>query len=178
MMLGPRVIEDDLTITQETKIRQTVRAVILGQDHHVLMVYSHLFDDYTFPGGGIKWGETDHDALKRELKEEIGADEIEVISYIGAMEELRYGLHDLASCYLQTSRYYHVRILSTSTQNLMMREALHGLEPRYVSIDDALVHNQNRQHDERHQQRGLKTVLIRESYVLKHLKEMIIHEKI
>lgn len=178
MMLGPRIIEDDLMIDAQTKIRQTVSAIILDEQHNVLMVYSHLFNDYTLPGGGIKWGETDEVAIRRELKEELGADDIELISYVGAMEELRYGLHDQSSIYLQTSRYYRVKIIRSSTQQLMEREQIHGLEPRYVSMDDAIHHNQKVWCDSRHQQRGLKTVLLRENAVLHHIKEILKHEKI
>ena len=178
MMLGPRITEDDLVISEQTKIRQTVRAIILDEHQHVLMVYSHLFDDYTFPGGGIKWSETDEAAIRRELKEELGADDIELISYVGAMEELRYGLHNQSSIYLQTSRYYTVNIMTSSTQQLMEREQIHGLEPRYLSIDEAIHHNQKVWYDARHQQRGLKTVLLRENAVLHHIKEILKHEKI
>ena len=48
--------------------RPTVKAVIINEDDEVL-----LFAGKELPGGGVEEGETNEEALARELQEEIGA---------------------------------------------------------------------------------------------------------
>jgi 8-oxo-dGTP pyrophosphatase MutT (NUDIX family) len=176
--IGTRIVESGLVLKEPIKQRKTVRAIILNNEKQLLMVYSRLFDDYTFPGGGMKPDETEIDALKRELKEELGADEIIDIKEYGLTEELRYGIKGSDQVYLQTSYYYLCQIASLSNQALVEREILHGLEPKWVSINEAIYQNQSVMKNELHQQKGLKTVLIRENQVLNHLTEKINYEKI
>src|SRR5690606_10366979 len=120
-----------------TKTRTTVRAIIL-KNQEVLMVYASKFMDYTFPGGGLKLDETHLEGLKRELKEELGANEIKSYKPFGYMEEKRFGFSNNHSVYLQTSYYYIVEIDGLGKQSLVGREIDHGVEPRFVEIDEAI----------------------------------------
>ncbi len=176
--IGSRITEEGLIQKGTVKERTTVRAIIFNADNMLYMVYSQLFDDYTFPGGGTKPGESLMDALKRELKEEIGANEIEDVQPYGFTEELRYGIKGSDQIYLQTSYYFVCTIASYGAQELVEREVLHGLEPRWINPTHAIHQNQSVMMNELHQQKGLKTVLIRENMVLNDLKERITHEKI
>jgi len=58
----------------ELRIREAARALVVDSDDRVLLV---RFDFpartvWAIPGGGVDPGESDHDALRRELLEEIG----------------------------------------------------------------------------------------------------------
>ncbi|MFA5526157.1 MAG: NUDIX domain-containing protein [Acholeplasmataceae bacterium] len=178
MMIIPRIIEDDLIFSHNTKRRETIRAIIFNEHRQILMVYSKLFNDYTFPGGGKKLNETDEDTMKRELSEEIGAINIHMYDLFGSIEELRYGLKDNGQTYLQTSRYYIVDVSHFGKPHLVGRENLHELSIQWISIEDAIKHNLDAMKDEKHQQKGLKTVLRREIHMLNTLKETKIYEKI
>ena len=175
--LTPMIIEEGLIENGQIKKRKTVRAIICNENNEVLLVYSKLFDDYTFPGGGIKENESDEDALKRELHEELGATHISILEPIFTIDELRYGVKGSDNVYLQTSIYYQCDIHLFGRQNLQGRELAHGITPRWVTINQAITQNEKVLPNELHQTKGLKTVLIRENRVLKALKETL-YEKI
>lgn len=169
---GTMIIEEGLVSKGAIKKRYTVRAIIENEKHQVLMVYSKLFNDYTFPGGGMMDHESHEEALTRELKEEIGADYVEIMKPCGTTKEMRYGINGSDNVYMQTSIYYLCKIHQFGAQDLQKREVVHGLEPRWVSIDEAIEKNEEVMKDDRHQTKGLKTVLIRENMVLNKLKEI------
>ena len=71
----PRLIriDHDPFPTGPTEVleRHAVRAVIRRGDM-LLMVHSGVAGDYKFPGGGIEPGESEHQAIVREVSEECG----------------------------------------------------------------------------------------------------------
>lgn len=59
----------------ELRIREAVRALIVDPHHRVLLVrfeFPRSGTRWALPGGGLEPGESDHDALRRELEEEVG----------------------------------------------------------------------------------------------------------
>ena len=167
------IIEEGLSQASIDKYRTTVRGIMLNEKNQVLMAYSSLFDDYTFPGGGIKGNESEKDTLMRELKEEIGALHVEIIRPIASIKEIKYSIRGTNEVFLQTSNYYQVLIHTFGDPDLVGRENHHGLVATWVNIDDAIKKNQEVMNDRIHQQKGLKTVMKREIQILKLLKEII-----
>ncbi|MEO7398948.1 MAG: NUDIX domain-containing protein [Ilumatobacteraceae bacterium] len=62
------------------RIREAVRALVIDTDDRVLLVRFDFPDRSVWapPGGGIDPGEAPHDALRRELGEEIGLDDPDI----------------------------------------------------------------------------------------------------
>ena len=59
------------------RIREAVRALVIDPQHRVLLVrfeFPRSGTRWALPGGGLEPGESDHDALRRELAEELGID--------------------------------------------------------------------------------------------------------
>ena len=56
------------------RIREAVRALVMTPDEHVLLVRFEFptATRWALPGGGLEPGESHHDALIRELEEEVG----------------------------------------------------------------------------------------------------------
>lgn len=170
--IGNTIIEEGVLINNSLKYRTTVRAVIL-KENQVLMLYSEMFDDYTFPGGGIKEDESLIEGLKRELYEELGANKINVINELGYIEEIRHGISGSDSVYNQKSYYYICTIEEIGKPNFVGREKEDNLISVYKDINEIISHNEKTLKDHNHQQKGFKTVLIRENRVLKYIKELL-----
>ena len=61
-------------------IREAVRAAVVAPDARTLMLhYKNEYEEWWIPpGGGIDPGESDEDALRRELREELGFEDFEI----------------------------------------------------------------------------------------------------
>jgi nucleoside triphosphatase len=63
------------TLEKQVYPEPTVGALIVNKEGKILLAKSHKwFDKYTLPGGHIEVGEAMVDAVKREVKEEVGLD--------------------------------------------------------------------------------------------------------
>ena len=66
----------------------TVGALIVNNEGKILLARSHKwFDKYTLPGGHIEVGESMTDAVRREVKEEVGLD-VEVVQMLLIQEAI------------------------------------------------------------------------------------------
>lgn len=66
------------------RIRAAVRALVLDPDDRVMLVRFQFptATVWAMPGGGIEPGESDHEALRRELAEELGLVDVEIGPHI------------------------------------------------------------------------------------------------
>lgn len=71
-------------MTDGLRIRAAVRALILDPADRVLLVRFEFptATVWAMPGGGIEPGETDHEALRREMAEELGLVDVEIGPHI------------------------------------------------------------------------------------------------
>jgi 8-oxo-dGTP pyrophosphatase MutT (NUDIX family) len=70
------------------------RAIVLGPDGRVVLV-KHTYDRYWYlPGGASKKGEAPEAAVRREVKEEIGIDDIAIERKLGTYVSTQEGKRD------------------------------------------------------------------------------------
>lgn len=90
------------------RIRQAVRALLITPDDHVLLVRFEFPDAtvWSLPGGGLDPGESDLEALHRELIEEVGLHDPVVGAHVWNREHITPHLDGLWDG--QRDRYYVV----------------------------------------------------------------------
>jgi len=122
--------------------RKATRAIVLNGEN-ILLLYTERYHDYSLPGGGVDDGESLTDGLKRELTEETGAQNIEVLDEFGLYEEYRPWhkadfelIHMLSYCYI-------CKISETLNETAFeSHEIQNGMEPVWVNIHQAISHNE------------------------------------
>lgn len=145
--------------------REATRAIVIDGDN-ILLLYTERYHDYSLPGGGIDEGESIIDGLKRELKEETGAQNIEVIAEFGLYEEYRPWhkdsfdiIHMLSYCYVCSIS----DILAETA--LESHEVQNGMTPVWINLFDAIKHNE--QTIQSSDKKGLS--IERETFLLKKI---------
>jgi 8-oxo-dGTP diphosphatase len=108
----------------------------------LLMIYSPVNGDYKFPGGGVDVGESHHEALRREIREESGAALTRVTEELGKVVEYAHAIEPDFETFKMTSYYYFCEINGEmGAQNLDDYEANLGFQPVWVAIETALETN-------------------------------------
>lgn len=122
--------------------RTAARAVVIREDE-ILLIYTKRYDDYTLPGGGVDENEPIKEALIRELHEETGAQNVEIISELGIYEEYRPHHYE---AYDQMHMISHIFVCSIHKELGEAKpesyEVINGSRPVWVKLEDAIKHNE------------------------------------
>jgi len=121
--------------------RRASRGIILNGSK-ILLLYTKRYNDYSFPGGGIDPEEDLITGLKRELAEETGAKNVEIISEFGYIDEYRphykaeYDLIHMVS-------YFYVCKIDDDLDDVKLEdyEIANGMDSVWIDIHEAIKHN-------------------------------------
>ena len=111
-------------------IRQAVRAVVVDPDDRVLLLRYGSDHDlwWITPGGGVDLGESDEQALRRELREELAIDDFELGPLLFERERHFLGEPGYGG---QTNRSYLVRVPPLEARVISEAE-----EARWFALDE------------------------------------------
>ncbi len=127
--------------SKNKRLRTTARGIMINEDFTKVYVnFSEYYNDYTIPGGGMRNNESLSDCLRRELKEEIGADSFEIIDYLGEIEESGIKSKDLTEC-IQTHHYFLINVTKFGETDKDDYEIERGIKADWYNIDDVIEHN-------------------------------------
>ncbi len=123
------------------KLRQKVRAVVVNDSGEFLLVRPHGYRDgeWTLAGGGVEHGETAHQAMRREIAEELGVAIEEDLEHIPVGNRFIYSSEHKARRALdhdgQDAAMFLVRLPDNPPLVLQAEEIA---EARWFSRDEAL----------------------------------------
>lgn len=121
--------------------RITARGIIIDKED-ILLIYTKRYNDYSFPGGGVDSEESIIEGLKRELAEETGAKNVNILNEFGIFEEIRPTHIEGYDCMNQISYFY---LCSADRElgkaNPESYEISNGSKPIWVNIKKAINHN-------------------------------------
>lgn len=121
--------------------RRASRGIIL-KDSKILLLYTERYNDYSFPGGGVDREEDLVTGLKRELVEEVGAQNIQILSEFGYVDEFRPHYKPKYD-YMHMLSYFYVCTIDEEMQpaKLEKHEIANGMSPVWIDIHEAINHN-------------------------------------
>jgi putative (di)nucleoside polyphosphate hydrolase len=126
-----------------TDYRPNVAAIVLSSDYDqtkqfIIARRTGMRRGWQFPQGGIDEGETPQEALLRELREEIGTDEVDILGEYP--EWIRYDFPKPKTTKIypfkgQSQRYFLVRLKSGAVVDLSTYETPEFEEYKLITMD-------------------------------------------
>lgn len=159
---------DGLSEYQNKAYRKAVRAVVL-KEGKILMLKT-VNGDYKFPGGGVKRGEEEQEALRREVLEEAGYCLDKIEKHLGTVVERKKDSFKENTLFEMESLYFLCQVEGEQgPQKLDGYEMDLQLTPVWVSLDQAIEGNEKVLYKSR--DIHFRWIL-RETDILKELKKL------
>lgn len=140
LQIDLKIIDLKIDLQNKAVYREVVRGIVIS-GNKILVVYPKDELIYGTPGGGIETNESKEDALKREMLEEVGATQIEIIAYLGKITSYRKKFDEDIN-FIPTHHLYLVDIKSWGNQSLIAYEIALGLSYDFMDIDEVIKTNE------------------------------------
>lgn len=142
-MFSLQICDDEKVLEYKNSFdRVAVRAVIMHGEK-ILLVKSNK-GDYKFPGGGVNKGESNNQALMREVSEETGYKIKDVIGLIGKIKEISKDKFESEYAFIMYSYYYKCSVMNEVThQKLDDYEQDLDFVGEWINIKEAINVNEN-----------------------------------
>lgn len=139
-------IYGDNRYEKHTKVREGCRGIVV-KDREILLVYEVLSDQWFLPGGGVEAQESMEECCVRELAEETGCVVNPLYHYLT--------INEYYEEWLFVSRYFICELTGETHHRLTRREAEAGLEPRWISLEEAIsIFSRHQEHAHNEMKRG------------------------
>ena len=117
--------------------RSSAGGVVLNGEGKLLLVEQHG-NTWSFPKGGVEEGENELEAARREIKEETGVEDLELLAELGSYERYsiaKDGVSDLTELGLRPRTFFLFR---TKEETLKPEDA-EVTSARWVAVEEALA---------------------------------------
>lgn len=142
MRLIKKIIHEDVEKKDGRIFKRRASRGIIVKDSKILLLYTKRYNDYSFPGGGVDEGEDLITGLKRELVEEIGAQNIEVLNAFGYIDEFRPH-YKARYDFMHMLSYFYVCKIDDELKPAQFEahEIANGMSSVWIDINEAIQHN-------------------------------------
>ena len=143
MQLITEIVHPDLKSKQGRVFRRHAARGIVIRDDQILLLFTERYNDFSFPGGGLDGDEDIVTGLKRELEEETGAREIQVLQHYGYIEEYRPYWKPQYDLMHMTSHFYQCEVApQLEPVRMENHEIANGMRPVWINLYEAISHNE------------------------------------
>lgn len=172
MQLITELIHPQLKSRQGRVFRRYAARGIVLREEQILLLFTERYNDFSFPGGGLDTDEDIIEGLVRELEEETGARDIQVLQNFGYIEEYRPYWKPQYDLMHMTSHFY-VCDIAQQLQPVRMEshEIANGMRPIWVDLHEAIAHNEAVM---RRQESSMGQSIQRETFMLRRVATQLL----
>ena len=142
MRLLRKFVAKDIDLEDKKTYKRIAARGIILDGENILLMYTKRYDDYSFPGGGVDDGEDLVEGVTREIHEETGTKNIEILDDYGVYDEIK-PIHKKDYDYINMISHFFICDIHKELGEAKLEdyELNNGMEARWINIYEAITHN-------------------------------------